>query len=112
MTRAADPVLDALWKRVLDRWEDESAHSCFLDYCQQQNCLVEAAVRYRGMSADRDRHESAEKKLKAVTLLAMSQLEATRSEPPDAARSRAPYAMAALMLLIAATLGLLAYLRS
>ena len=103
----SDPVLDALWKRVTDDFADEKAHGAFLDYCRTHERLVEAAVRYRGMKGDRERAETAEKKLKAVALLAMTELESSRS-PPVPARRRGHYALIAMFLV--ATIGLLAYL--
>jgi hypothetical protein len=103
-----DAALEALWKHVLHNWDDEAAHSAFIDFCRQSERLVEAAVRYRGMSADRTRRESAEKKLKAVALLAMTALEASRT-PADA---RGPQLLGYVLVafFVAATIGLLAYL--
>jgi hypothetical protein len=108
MSAQRDPVLEALWKRVTDDWDAEPAHHAFLEYCRASEQLVEAAVRYRGMSGDHARAELAEKKLKAVALLALSRLEASRSEPAGATVYRGSYALIALFLL--ATVGLLAYL--
>jgi hypothetical protein len=76
-----DPALDALWKHVLDNWQNAAAHRAFLDHCQRSDALVEAAVRYRGMKGDHERGASAEKHLNAVLMLAMSRLEVARSEP-------------------------------
>ncbi|MFZ5895974.1 MAG: hypothetical protein ACOY0T_33265 [Myxococcota bacterium] len=109
MTVQSDPALEALWKNALDAWDDERAHSAFLEYCRSTQRLAEAAVRYRGMAKDRDRAAVAERKLKAVVLLAMSQLEASRSERKAPAR-RTNYVLVAFFL--AATLGLLAYVAS
>ena len=111
MVTPTNPILDALWKRATDNWDDEAAHGAFLEYCREHNCLVEAAVRYRGMSADRDRHALAEKKLKAVALLAMTELEAARSRPISKSAARRPGGVALILFFIAATVGLLAYLK-
>lgn len=108
MSAQRDPVLEALWKRVTDDWDAEPAHTAFLEYCRSSDQLVEAAVRYRGMSGDHARAALAEKKLKAVALLAMSRLEASRSEAPGGRAHRLGYALIAIFLL--ATVGLLAYL--
>lgn len=105
---SADPVLEALWKRVLDAWDDDATHAAFLDYCQKSDRLVDAAVRYRGMTGDRSRAPVAEKKLKAVAVLAMTRLEVARQgerRPPARTFS---YVLIGFFLL--ATLGLLAYL--
>ena len=82
--KTADPTLEALWKHVLDHWDNDAAHHAFLDHCQSHDVLDEAAVRYRGMKGDRDRGPGADKRLKAVLMLAMSKLEVTRAEPKGA----------------------------
>ena len=76
-----DPTLEALWKRVLDAWDDDRAHGAFLQHCQQTDALGEAAARYKGMAGDRDRGAAATKKLEAVSMLAVHTLLAARSEP-------------------------------
>jgi hypothetical protein len=94
----SDPVLEALWKNVLDRWDEDAAHGAFLEHCRLEQRLDEAATRYRGMAGDRTRAAIAEKRLKAVTLLALAQLETARSSPRVAA------GRSVVMLLIAALL--------
>ena len=84
-----DPALEALWKQVLDDWNDDARHTAFLEYCHTSDQLLEAAVRYRGMSADRDRSESAQKRLKGIALMAMSRLESERTTPRQARRQAA-----------------------
>lgn len=108
MITGTDPVLEALWKRVVDEWENEERHAAFLDYCQGNERLVEAAVRYRGMAGDRTRSESAEKKLRAVALLAMTKLEVSRTTERPGSGHSASYVLIAGFVL--ATIGLLAYL--
>lgn len=103
-----DPTLEALWKKVLDDWDNQALHGTFLEYCQSNGRLVEAAVRYRGMSGDRERGESAEKHLKSVLALAMAQLETLRSPRPES-QSRAG-SIALILLFVGGTLGILAYL--
>jgi hypothetical protein len=76
-----DPALEAHWKTVLDDWDNDTAHGSFLEYCQKSDQLLEAAVRYRGMSGDRVRGPSADKRLAAISLLALAKLEASRTVP-------------------------------
>jgi hypothetical protein len=108
MSAPPDPTLEALWKRVTDAWDDERAHGAFLDYCRAGDRLVEAAVRYRGMAGDRARSAMAEKKLKAVALLAMTQLEVHRTPAPRVRRQA--LSLSLIVVFISATIGLLAYL--
>ncbi len=99
-----DPGLEALWKRVLDRWEDDSVHSAFLDYCQRTEQLVDAAVRYRGMAGDRDRADSAKKRLAAISVLALAKLESTRTPRPTAGRRSTMLVLAMLILSVLAAI--------
>ena len=102
-----DPAFEALWKNVLDRWDEERAHGAFLEHCRATDQLAEAAARYRGMKGDRDRGAVAERRLGGIAIVALAKLEATRRRPrPRASRS------GALLLAMAfglATVGLLAY---
>jgi len=104
----SDPALEALWKNVLDHWDDDKAHGAFLEHCQRSDQLVEAAVRYRGMKGDRERGEVAEKRLQGVAMLAMAKLEASRSTTREPETRRVAVFVALLFLL--AALGLLLYL--
>jgi hypothetical protein len=101
-------ALDTLWKHVLDHWDDEAAHRAFLEHCRQNDRLVEAAVRYRGMKGDYARAATAEAKLAAVAALAMARLELARG-PEKRPRGRLmSYVLIAFF--VAGTIGLLAYL--
>jgi hypothetical protein len=84
LVKPPDAALEALWKHVLDHWDNDAAHHAFLDHCQRHEALDEAAVRYRGMKGDRDRGPSADKRLTTVLMLAMSKLEVSRAEPKAA----------------------------
>ena len=80
--------VEELWAAVLDRWTDEKAHGAFLEYCRRTENLAEAAKRYRieaGLvsgSAYRDagHAELAKKKLAAITVIALADLEAKRTD--------------------------------
>jgi hypothetical protein len=105
-----DQVLDALWKNVLDRWGDDAAHAAFLDHCQRSDQLAEAAVRYRGMAGDRERAELAQKRLNGIAALALAQLESLRSRDKRVPSHAGAYLV--IVLFVAASVGLLAYLRA
>jgi hypothetical protein len=104
----SDPVLESLWKRVLEHWDDDGAHAAFLEYCRERERLVEAAVRYRGMAGDHARSAIAKKKLDAVLLVAMAELEVSRRTDRRPVGHAASYVLIAFFIL--ATVGLLAYL--
>jgi hypothetical protein len=103
-----ETALETLWKHVLDHWDDEASHRAFLEHCREHDRLVEAAVRYRGMKGDRTRGELAQKKLTAITALAMARLEASRTREPKRASRAFGYVL--VVLFLAGTVGLLAYL--
>lgn len=104
----SDPARVALWKNVLARWDDEQAHTAFLEHCRATDQLVEAAVRYRGMTGDRDRGETAKKRLQGVTVLALTQLEASRTPVRHSRRQAGRLVL--IVLFTAASIALLAYL--
>ena len=106
-TELSDPALEALWKNVLDHWDDDKAHAAFLEGCRSRGKLAEAATRYRGMAGDRERGAGAEKRLKSVLAIAMAELEVSRT-PETTVKSHAG-SLAVLVVLVAATLGLIVY---
>jgi hypothetical protein len=107
VTELTDPAIEALWKNALDHWDEDKAHTAFLEGCRERGKLAEAAARYRGMSGDHERGAEAEKRLKAVLAIAMATMEIARS--PDPAVRRRASALAVLVVLVAATLGLMVY---
>jgi hypothetical protein len=104
----ADAAFEALWKNVLDRWDEERAHGAFLEHCQVKSQLAEAAARYRGMKGDRERGAVAEKRLAGVAIVALAKLEATRTRPHSSSSRTGALVLAGAFGL--ATLGLLSYL--
>ena len=103
-----DAAFDALWKNVLDHWDEERVHGAFLEHCQLTEQLPEAAARYRGMKGDRDRSVVAEKRLAGVAIVALAKLEATRSQPTRSPRRTGSLILAASFGL--AAVALLGYL--
>ncbi|HET7545316.1 MAG TPA: hypothetical protein VFK05_35865 [Polyangiaceae bacterium] len=106
----ADAAIEALWKNVLDHWQDERAHGAFLEHCQASDQLAEAAARYRGMKGDRDRSAEADKRLTGITIVALAKLHASRTQATRQG-SRIGLLLLAVCLGLAAA-GLLAYLLS
>jgi len=104
----ADSALETLWKNALDHWDNDAAHRAFLEHCQKHDQLVEAAVRYRGMKGDHARGALAEKKLQAITALALARLESVRT--PDRRKQGRFLGLLLVALFVAGTIGLLAYL--
>ena len=103
-----DAAFEALWKNVLDHWDEDKAHGAFLEHCRNAGQLPEAAARYRGMTGDRERGPSAQKRLQGVLVLAMAALESTRSPRPGSKSSTSSLVL--IVFFVAATVGLLALL--
>lgn len=104
----ADGALETLWKHALDHWDNDAAHRAFLEHCQKSDQLVEAAVRYRGMKGDHARGALAEKKLTAITALALARLESART--PDRKKQGRMVSIVLIAFFVLGTIGLLAYL--
>ena len=103
-----DAALEALWKQVVDNWDDDKPHGAFLEHCRQTNQLAEAAARYRGMTGDRVRGAAAQKRLDGVAVLAMAALESTRTA--ELSRRGSGSSLVVLLVFAALTLGLVGYL--
>jgi len=76
-----DPVLEALWKRVLDAWEDPKAHAAALEHAVRSESLPELAGRYRALVAEPARSHEAKVRLDAIVASAMAMLDATKATP-------------------------------
>lgn len=101
----ADAAFEALWKNVLDHWDEDRAHGAFLELCQATDQLAEAAGRYRGMKGDRNRSAVAERRLAGIAIVALAKLEATRSKVPRARRMTsfvlgAAFGLASVVILV------------
>jgi hypothetical protein len=108
---APDASLEALWKNALDRWDDDLAHAAFLEHCQRTGQLAEATARYRGMTGDRSRGPSAEKRLHGVATLALLALEASRTTPRESRRNASALVLVVLFMAGAIALTVYASLR-
>jgi len=79
---ATDPVLDALWKRVLEAWDDERTHAALLDHALRGQALPEIAGRYRALAEDPDKGALAKKKLDAIVVAATQMLISMKTPRP------------------------------
>jgi hypothetical protein len=75
----------ALWQKVCEDFSATPAHEAFLRFCHEEGELPYAASCYRGRKdalpeGDPER-EAIDKRLAAIAILAMSQLDLHRSEP-------------------------------
>jgi hypothetical protein len=77
-----DPVLDALWTRALEAWDDERTHAALLDHALRSQALPELAGRYRKLSDDPDKGPLAKKKLDAIVIAATQMLMSMKTPKP------------------------------
>jgi hypothetical protein len=102
-----DPAFEALWAHVLAHWDDDKAHAAFLEHCQEQDRLLAAAKRYRGLKGSPQHDAQAERRLAAVAILAMARLDRSRTNTQGAKRQAGR--LVALLFLVAAVTGLLIF---
>ncbi len=77
-----DAVLEALWARAVERWEDEAVHQAVLDHAVRSERLPDLAGRYRALSADADRGAIARKRLDAIVVAATTVLWSMQTPRP------------------------------
>jgi hypothetical protein len=71
---ANDPVLEALWQRVLEAWDDDRTHAAIIEHGVRAQSLPGIAGRYRALLADPDKAMVAQKKLDAIVVAATNLL--------------------------------------
>jgi hypothetical protein len=77
-----DEVLEALWRRTLEAWDDEKVHAALLEHALRSQTLTEIAARYRALLVDPPRASVAQKRLDAIVAAATRMLLATKTPPP------------------------------
>jgi hypothetical protein len=77
-----DPVLDALWRRVLEEWHDEQTHVALLDHALRVQALPEIAGRYRALVDDPGKGEAAKKRLDGIVTAATQMLLSMKTPKP------------------------------
>jgi hypothetical protein len=77
-----DAVLEALWKRVLEAWDDDRTHAALIDHALRAQRLPEVAGHYRALSDDPERGPVAKEKLHAIVLAATQMLMAMKTPHP------------------------------
>lgn len=80
---AADAVLEALWGRVVERWDDEGVHAAVLEHAVRAQRLPDLAGRYRALADDADRGPLAKKRLDAIVARATTMLLSMQTPKPQ-----------------------------
>lgn len=101
-----DAILDALWGKALESWEDEKPHGALLEYAMRHERLPDLAGRYRSVRDDPQKGELARKKLEGIVAAATQMLFAMKTPRP----TKTPFWMlASAFATCAILLGWLAY---
>jgi ABC-type nitrate/sulfonate/bicarbonate transport system substrate-binding protein len=74
-----DAILETLWGRVMEAWDEEKTHHAFLEYAIQAQRLPDAAGRYRALKDDPEKGALAKKKIDAIVIAATSMLMSTKT---------------------------------
>jgi hypothetical protein len=77
-----DAVLDALWARVMEAWDDEKPHHAVLEHALRAQALPELAGRYRALEGDPEKGALAKKRLDAIVLAATQMLMSMKTPKP------------------------------
>ena len=79
----ADPVLEALWERVLAAWDDEKPHVAARDHAARTGFLPEIAGRYRKLAEDPEKAPTAKKQLDAIVQTATQAMLSMKMPRPE-----------------------------
>ncbi len=82
-----DAIFEALWKRVLDAWDDDKPHAALLEHALRSEKLPDLAGRYRALKDDPDKGARAQKKIDGIVVAATQMLMATKTPP----RTKTPW---------------------
>jgi hypothetical protein len=78
-----DAMLEALWARVVEAWDDDKPHLAMLEYAIREQRLPDVAGRYRKVKeSEPARAERAQKKLDGIVIAATQMLMAMKTPAP------------------------------
>lgn len=74
-----DVVFDALWKRVIEEWDDDKPHQAILKFAIDSQRLPDLAGRYRKLKEDPAKEARAKKKIDGIVVAATQMLMSTKA---------------------------------
>ena len=83
MTDAKDPILEGLWARTLEAWDDEKRHAAMLEHALREKELPDLAARYRALQDDPEKGAIAKKRIDALVNAATQMLFAMKTPRPS-----------------------------
>jgi len=100
-----DLVLETLWGRVLEAWDEDKPHSAVLDYALREGRLPDLAGRYRALKDDAEKGARAQKRIDAIVLAATQMMLSQKTPPrvkPPAALTFTAFGVALFVILMLA----------
>ncbi len=79
----SDAMLEALWTRVLEAWDDDKPHQAILGHAIDKQLLPILAGRYRKLQEDPEKGARAKKKLDGIVIAATQMMLATKTPPRE-----------------------------
>ncbi|HEX7604723.1 MAG TPA: hypothetical protein VF316_24055 [Polyangiaceae bacterium] len=101
-----DVILDTLWERALQAWEDDKVHAALLEFALRREKLPDLAGRYRSVKDDADKGPIAKKRLDGIVLAATHLMLANKTPKPT---KNPPWLTASALLVALLLLGGLTY---
>ncbi len=74
-----DAIFEALWKRVLEAWDEDKPHHAILEHALKSEKLPDLAGRYRALKDDPDKGARAQKKIDGIVVAATQMLMAMKT---------------------------------
>ncbi len=74
-----DALVERLWARVLEAWDDDKPHQAILEHALRTESLPTLAGLYRSLTSDPEKEPRAKKKLDGIVAAATQMLFATKS---------------------------------
>lgn len=95
-----DALFEALWKRVLESWDDDKPHVAILEHAVRNERMPELAGRYRAQKEVPGREERAKKKLDGIIVAATQMLMATKTDRDEKAPWQLTAAVGVICVLV------------
>ncbi len=80
---ATDPLLEALWARVLAAWDDDRPHAALLEHAVRAGLLPEIAGRYRERADDPQKGPISRRQLDAIVQTATQAMVSMKMPRPE-----------------------------
>ncbi len=74
-----DVILETLWDRALEAWEEDKVHAALLEFALRRHKLPDLAGRYRKVKDDEKLGPKAQKRLDAIVIAATQMMMATKT---------------------------------